>query len=80
MSGSMQAFSGNTGGSWELFDTGHIDASGQPSSLGLTNTYGINTTNARTSGNSSTFGAAGLGTYDTSGLPYNERYHGVGRR
>ncbi|KAK4180433.1 hypothetical protein QBC36DRAFT_30985 [Triangularia setosa] len=80
MPGSMQAFSGNTGGSWDLFDTGHIDATGQQSALGLTNTYGINAANVRTSSNSSTFGATGLGNYDASGLPGNDRFYGVGRR
>ncbi|KAK0729431.1 hypothetical protein B0T21DRAFT_292466 [Apiosordaria backusii] len=73
MPSSMQAFSGNTGSSWDLFDTSHMDTSGQQSALGLANpNYGIN---ARTSSNSATFGAGGLGNYDTSGLPY-----GVGRR
>ncbi|KAK4197731.1 hypothetical protein QBC40DRAFT_100488 [Triangularia verruculosa] len=80
MPGSMQAFSGgNTGSGWDLFDTGHMDASGQQSALGLTNTYGINATNVRTSNSNSTFNATGLGNFD--GLSGTDRYnYGVGRR
>ncbi|KAK4188333.1 hypothetical protein QBC35DRAFT_205134 [Podospora australis] len=82
MAGTMQTFPGNTTTSWDMFDTGHLDASGHQAALALSNAnYGMNATTIRTpNNNSSAFTATSLASFDTSGLSGNDRFFGVQRR
>lgn len=79
--GGVQAFTGSAAAEWGLFDTSHLDASGQQGTMGLGNaSYGLNTAGVRAPiGTSSAFAAAGLGSFDTSGLSGSDRYY-VARR
>jgi hypothetical protein len=78
----VQAFAGNAAADWSLFDTGHLDTSGQQGAMGLSNSsYGISAAGGRASSNTgSAFAATGLTTFDASSLGSSERYYGVGRR
>ncbi len=78
----MQAFTGNAAADWGLFDTSHLDTSGQQGTMGLGNTgYGIGTAGVRAPANAgSAFAATSLTAFDTSSLGPGERYYGVGRR
>jgi hypothetical protein len=79
----VQAFTGNAAADWSLFDTSHLDTSGQQGAMALSNpNYGISAAGGRASSNNtgSAFAATSLTTFDTSGLGSSERYYGVGRR
>jgi hypothetical protein len=78
----VQAFTGHAAADWSLFDTSHLDTSGQQGAMGLSNpNYGISAASGRASSNTgSAFAATSLTTFDTSSLGGGERYYGVGRR
>lgn len=78
----VQAFTGNAAADWGLFDTSHLDTSGQQGAIGMNGAnYGIGTASVRAPSNAGpAFAATGLTTFDTSGLGSGDRYYGVGRR
>jgi hypothetical protein len=78
----VQAFTGNAAADWSLFDTSHLDTSGQQGAMGLSNaSYGLGAAGVRASSNAGpAFAATGLAAFDASGLGSSERYYGVGRR
>jgi hypothetical protein len=79
----VQAYTGNTAAAeWSLFDTSHLDASGQQGGMGSSNSnYGMSAPTVRASSNSgSGFAATGLTSFDTSNLGGGDRFYGIGRR
>jgi hypothetical protein len=79
----IQAFTGNAAADWSLFDTTHLDTSGQQGAMGglSSASYGIGAASMRASSSSgSAFANTGLATFDASGLGNSERYYGGGRR
>ncbi|KAK4235783.1 hypothetical protein C8A03DRAFT_17514 [Achaetomium macrosporum] len=78
----VQPFPGNTAAEWSLFDTPHLDASGQQGGMGSSNAnYGMSAASVRASSNSgSGFAATGLTSFDTSSLGGGDRFYGIGRR
>ena len=78
----VHTFTGSTTTEWGLFDTAHLDASGQHGPMGLGNAnYTLNTAGVRApSTTASAFAATGLATFDNPGLGNGDRYYGLGRR